>query len=468
MSTSTTTTNTTSTLPSPPASPSTTTSTPPSPPPARKQRPKLTLNPTTRASITDYYDSPHSCFSPDSSDDEAESDDELEKPAPLGGSYSKRFLAYNGPPSTPPSGPLPATPMRPPPPMRRPSCLSSVADFVFSPGPNTPASAPAPRGMPSAPTAPTTPHSPWSRASTQPSVDTALLGLESRLKTILGRKAPEKLDAARKERDVLLVMLQKAYYKRQEVGSLHWEWTSAEMRVKALEEKWLMEVLSGVEAMAWNIREEMTSYVQQEQSEEDECAVESEEEDEDILEVLEHTVVEPEVESPQVPSHEEQRYIWLSKPVADSEDGSSGSEAGTHTYSSKAESDNHDSKALCCSFGSSIKYYNYPKAICYDNNNSNNNNNNNSGAKDCDYNDSKAKYDNYDSRPKYHNNSNNNDSDHLSVPTLFHNDSASSSEASSSPIIPGGHDVWAPFSASDGSKPAGVVVLRIADVEMEM
>jgi hypothetical protein len=241
----------------------------------------------------------------------------------------------------------------------------------------------------------------------QPRVDTALVGLDSRLMTVLGGQVPEELVIARKEREVLVVRVQKAYYKREEVGGLRWELTNAEMRVKALEEKWLMAVLSGVEAIVGNIRAEMAPHVQEQREEDDECAVESEEEDE-IIEVFEHTVVEPEAESLQVPPHEERRFIWIPSTSSFDDDSDSESDSGSEA----------DSEAGY---------------------------------------DSEAEYDNYDS-------------DHLSVPALLHNHSASSSEASSSPIIPGGND-WAPFSAPDGSeekKSAGMVVLRIAGVEMEM
>ncbi|KAH8148939.1 uncharacterized protein LAJ45_06913 [Morchella importuna] len=254
--------------------------------------------------------------------------------------------------------------------------------------------------MPSAPTAPSTPYSPWSTGSMPPKVDVALMGLESGLTAVLGGQPPEELVVARKERDVLVVRVQKAYYKREEVGVLQWELTKAEMRVKTLEQRWLLAVLSGVEAMVGNIRAGMAPHVQEQSEEDDECAVESEDEDE-ILEVFQHTVIEPEVQSPEIPAHLERRFIWIRS--ASSFDSDSDSDAG------------------------------------YDS-------------------DSEYEDDGYDS-------------DRLSVPALLHSRSASSSEASSSPIIPGVND-WAPFSAPvDGSeekKTAGALILRIAGVEMEM
>ncbi|RPA94256.1 hypothetical protein L873DRAFT_1793047 [Choiromyces venosus 120613-1] len=221
-----------------------------------------------------------SFFSPCSSDEEDESDDDEEIGTPSTQARPKghfqRLWALRDPPSTPPSCP-------PPPPPRRPSALGSPT-FGWKPQQTEDDGAPdswytpptirgsvrsapvvllaenrlSPTWQPSPPSSPTTVNGAIAEGPpTDPFLSSLHSILTSQLQSLtpLLTSPPLELAAARLTRDKLLVKTQKAYFRRAPVSGLQVELQAAEERVRQIERGVVTQFLGVLEGIVEGVKD---------------------------------------------------------------------------------------------------------------------------------------------------------------------------------------------------------------------
>lgn len=164
---------------------------------------------------------------------------------------------------------------------------------------------------------------------------------------VLGGAPPAEVVAARRERDALVRRVV-----RRDQTVQPWEMAEKEAAVRAAEEEWVRSVLRGLECVVSGVRAEMGPRVKEEEVPVPVSDVleEVDEEEEEVIEVVGHRVLEREDEDAAeeelpVPPAEEWRFVWL--PSSSSLDDDSEDESDADGYESGDESEDNSEPEYC-------------------------------------------------------------------------------------------------------------------------